>query len=341
MSWEQETMMFGMTKDGTEVLRAGHNHQLWTFNVHNISTFDEFIRDGDLDDDGSDSEASQHAECDVDSVCDDSNVEMQSVATSADDLDEAEQVLWNNTVQNSVLSDVDGSNQNSDLAEKDQQLWEDILQNSSPPDYDDACETQEGGIAEAYEAQEGEDVGSVADDAASIDAQAESEVSDDIESDIDEHEDETGALEDEPAGTSSQVSDLTTVPEETKRDLQDDDEYDYLFDPSDVREAELSSGASGDGSERPAHAENGALAIPSEMLLIGKVHPRDEEICRMRDRKRTKVGAKLAAATSRPGLREVPKNHKPERFEDAQRSRLFTQIAVEMVDYVRVTSKFL
>ncbi|POM69418.1 Retrotransposon protein, unclassified [Phytophthora palmivora] len=36
MSWEQETMMFGMTKDDTEVFRAGHNHRLWIFNVHNI-----------------------------------------------------------------------------------------------------------------------------------------------------------------------------------------------------------------------------------------------------------------------------------------------------------------
>ncbi|KAJ8546882.1 hypothetical protein ON010_g11353 [Phytophthora cinnamomi] len=36
MSWEQETMMFGMTKDGTEVLRAVHEHRLWAFNVHNI-----------------------------------------------------------------------------------------------------------------------------------------------------------------------------------------------------------------------------------------------------------------------------------------------------------------
>ncbi|POM59370.1 Integrase catalytic core protein [Phytophthora palmivora] len=349
MSWEQETMMFGMTKDGTEVLRAGHNHRLWTFNVHNIGgvkvdekstavkkqvvanfavtdgvedidTFDEFIRDGDLDDDGSDSEASQRAECDADSVRDDSNVEMQSVAASADDLDEAEQVLWNNMVRNSVLPNVDGSNQNSDLAEKDQQLWEDILRNSSLPDYDNACETQESGIAEAYEAQEGEDVGSAADDAASIDAQAESEVSDDIESDIDdidEHEDETSDLQYEPAGTSSHVSDLAPVPEEeTESDLEDDNEYDYLFDPSDVREAGSSSGASGDGSEPPAHAENGVLAIPSEMLLIGKVHPRDEEVRRTRDKKRTKVGAKLAAAARRPGLREVPKNYKSERFED-------------------------
>ncbi|OWZ18157.1 Rve-domain-containing hypothetical protein [Phytophthora megakarya] len=48
----------------------------------------------DLDDVEYDSEESQRAECDVNSVCDDSNIEMQSAVVSADDLNEAEQELW-------------------------------------------------------------------------------------------------------------------------------------------------------------------------------------------------------------------------------------------------------
>ncbi|KAG3235702.1 hypothetical protein PI124_g19278 [Phytophthora idaei] len=36
MSWDQEAMMFGMTKDDTEVIRAMYQHRLWTFDVHNI-----------------------------------------------------------------------------------------------------------------------------------------------------------------------------------------------------------------------------------------------------------------------------------------------------------------
>ncbi|OWY92783.1 LOW QUALITY PROTEIN: Integrase, catalytic core protein [Phytophthora megakarya] len=99
-----------------------------------LQTCDEYIRDGDFDDVESDSEESQRAECDENSVRDDSNVEMQSAAASADDLNEAEQELWDDM---------------HDLANNDQQLWNDILRNSSLLDYDDACETQEGVDAEA------------------------------------------------------------------------------------------------------------------------------------------------------------------------------------------------
>ncbi|OWY93403.1 Retrovirus-related pol Polyprotein [Phytophthora megakarya] len=36
MSWDQDTMIFGMTFDDIEVLRAVHEHRLWAFNAHNI-----------------------------------------------------------------------------------------------------------------------------------------------------------------------------------------------------------------------------------------------------------------------------------------------------------------
>ncbi|POM77591.1 Integrase catalytic core protein [Phytophthora palmivora] len=36
MSWDQEAMIFGMSKDDTEVIWTKHDHRLWTFDVHNI-----------------------------------------------------------------------------------------------------------------------------------------------------------------------------------------------------------------------------------------------------------------------------------------------------------------
>ncbi|OWY90841.1 Copia type Polyprotein [Phytophthora megakarya] len=89
-----------------------------------LRTFDEFFEDGDFDDSDSDSEeASQQAECDAESVRDDSNVAMC-----------ASQVRWRTDKHSSNL---DGN---------EWQVWEDILHNSSLPDYNDASdESQEGG----------------------------------------------------------------------------------------------------------------------------------------------------------------------------------------------------
>ncbi|KAK1931546.1 hypothetical protein P3T76_012875 [Phytophthora citrophthora] len=36
MSWDQEAMIFGMSRNGTEVIRAKQDHRLWTFDVHSI-----------------------------------------------------------------------------------------------------------------------------------------------------------------------------------------------------------------------------------------------------------------------------------------------------------------
>ncbi|OWY93274.1 hypothetical protein PHMEG_00037393 [Phytophthora megakarya] len=36
MSWDQDSMMFGMSNEATEVIRAKHEHRLWKFDAHNI-----------------------------------------------------------------------------------------------------------------------------------------------------------------------------------------------------------------------------------------------------------------------------------------------------------------
>ncbi|KAF4134807.1 hypothetical protein GN958_ATG16063 [Phytophthora infestans] len=106
------------------------------------------MQDGAFDVAESDSdEASQQAECDADSVRANSNVDMESVATS-DGLDVAQEALWDNIVESSVLLKYDQPSSNtpsSTLGERDERIWEDILKNHSLPDYDDAFEdTQEG-----------------------------------------------------------------------------------------------------------------------------------------------------------------------------------------------------
>ncbi|KAE9301123.1 hypothetical protein PF008_g22837 [Phytophthora fragariae] len=38
MSWDQDSRIFGMSKDGAEVIRTTQEHRLWTFNAHNIGS---------------------------------------------------------------------------------------------------------------------------------------------------------------------------------------------------------------------------------------------------------------------------------------------------------------
>ncbi|POM62269.1 hypothetical protein PHPALM_28600 [Phytophthora palmivora] len=38
MSWNQDTKLFGISKDNTEIIRAAYEHQLWTFSAQNIGT---------------------------------------------------------------------------------------------------------------------------------------------------------------------------------------------------------------------------------------------------------------------------------------------------------------
>ncbi|KAG1710174.1 hypothetical protein DVH05_017180 [Phytophthora capsici] len=168
-----------------------------------LQTFDAYVRDGDFDDAETESVESQRAEGDANSVQDNSDVEMQSAA-SADDLDEAEQVLWNDMVRGSALPNVEGGSSSSDLAVHEQQLWEDILRNSSLPDYD------------AYETQEGVNADAVSDDGdvVSIEVQAESDVDEDSNDDPDIEDDEPDIEDDEHDVEDDEQDDISGATEE-------------------------------------------------------------------------------------------------------------------------------
>ncbi|OWY91551.1 Copia type Polyprotein, partial [Phytophthora megakarya] len=192
-----------------------------------LQTFDEFFEDGDFDDSDSDSEeASQQAECDAESVRDDSNVEMVSVAGSGH-LDADEQTLWNDMVQNSVLPKYDDAptSTSRNLDDNERQVWEDILHNSSLPDYNDASD----------EKQEGGNTG-IASVHADISDKEDSQVNGRAESDDDEFEGNAEKFpDDEYAAATNHVSDLTQVPEDV---VSEEHDYDCLFDPNDARKAE-------------------------------------------------------------------------------------------------------
>ncbi|GMF61977.1 unnamed protein product [Phytophthora fragariaefolia] len=38
MTWDSDARMFGMSKEGTEVIRTVYENRLWTFNAHNIGS---------------------------------------------------------------------------------------------------------------------------------------------------------------------------------------------------------------------------------------------------------------------------------------------------------------
>ncbi|CAI5701243.1 unnamed protein product [Peronospora effusa] len=106
----------------------------------------------------------------------------------------------------------------------------------------------------------------------------------------------------EPVG---HVTDLVSVDDAGYDSGTDANKWDYLFDPNDEREA-----YDDQVTERQ-------LAIPSNQL-IGHIHPRDEEIRRTRDKKRTKLQAKrlMVAAARRSKLLNSGEQQQPERFED-------------------------
>ncbi|KAG3080894.1 hypothetical protein PI124_g19276 [Phytophthora idaei] len=210
---------------------------------------------------------------------------MESVGASEEDLAAEELALWNGMVHNSAPPEYQESTQINKLAGNDQQLWEDILHNSLLPDYADPFETQEGENAASADTHE-EDArsdGEFQDE----DKAEESDTDVDAGSEADEHDDGDIDYElenDELAEVTSHVSDLTPVPDDVESEPAD---YDYLFDPNDEQEAEYDS-SEGDEIDDPlTPAGKGILAIPSQML-VGKVHPRDEEVRRTQDRKRTK-----------------------------------------------------
>ncbi|KAG6958235.1 hypothetical protein JG687_00009509 [Phytophthora cactorum] len=205
-----------------------------------LQTFNEFIEYGEpenlVDDDEEDDASSQQAECDDNSVRDDSNVEMESVAASEEDLIAEELALWNGMVHNSAPQKYQESTQSNKLAGNDQQLWEDILHNSSLPDYADAFETQEG------------------ENAASVDTHEEDARSD-------------GDFQDEDKAEDSD----TDVDAGSEADEHDDGDIDYELE-NDESEAEYDSSEGDEIDDPPAPAGKGILAIPSQML-VGKYIP--------------------------------------------------------------------
>ncbi|KAF4146210.1 hypothetical protein GN958_ATG04685, partial [Phytophthora infestans] len=108
--------------------------------------------------------------------------------------------------------------------------------------------------------------------------------------------------------------------EDTSRRAWGDDEngYEFLIDPSDEHEAQCSSNLRDEIDDPPGNLEqdpsrNDVLGNPQQML-VGRVHPRDEEVRRTQDKKRTEVSTYVMAAR-RPGLQELSKH---ERFEDCE-----------------------
>ncbi|KAK1947609.1 Anoctamin-7 [Phytophthora citrophthora] len=328
MSWDQETMIFGMSKDGTEVIRTKHNHRLWTFDVHNIGgakvnskktaavkkrVLTNFaVTDGveDLD-------------CDVDSVREDSNVDMVSVAES-EELDAERAAQWNEMVQNSVLPTFEGapsSMPSSKLADGDQQVWQGMLENCSMPDYELALvQTQEGEDEASTEDHENE-AENRDHDSDFDDTQVKSDDDDDAsasEHDYCEFDGDNDFADGEfvdfkHEDVASHVTDLVSVSEDEEGD---ENGCDFLFDPSDEREAEWNSNLTDEVDDPPRQSaqnpvRDDVLGFPQQML-VGKVHPRDEEVRRTQDRKRTKVSAQRVMAARRTGLREIAEREPPD-----------------------------
>ncbi|CAI5717219.1 unnamed protein product [Peronospora farinosa] len=103
------------------------------------------------------------------------------------------------------------------------------------------------------------------------------------------------------------VTDLVSVDDAGYDSGTDAKKWDYLFDPNDEREA-----YDDQVTERQ-------LTIPSNQL-IGHIHPRDEEIRRTRDKKRTQLQAKrlMVAAARRSKLLNSEEQQQPERRQDTK-----------------------
>ncbi|EGZ09517.1 hypothetical protein PHYSODRAFT_305033 [Phytophthora sojae] len=344
MTWDSDARMFGMSKEGTEVIRTVYENHLWTFNAHNIGSaitnkkknavkkhvFASFAVtdsvediDGEFDDfaadDHDDDESSHQADCDAESErCASSNIDHEDVESVAGSEDENAQ---------------DVSSENS----AERELWDEILRASSLPDYDDAFE----------ETQEGEGTGSRRDSDTEVDPEeAENNSTTEISpenvkvdnesteavsetaaadaegqsgySDQDENEDEHEVEVDEDYAQSiAHITDPTHVVEPELRGGAD---YDCLFDPADARELSEVAGDVNDGNDGALVpvTDHELVAVPDQ--IIGHRRPRDVDVRRTRERKRNKVDTKRVKETTprRPGLREVHERRPPERFEDYQ-----------------------
>ncbi|POM61258.1 Retrotransposon nucleocapsid protein [Phytophthora palmivora] len=248
-----------------------------------LQTFTEFVKGGYFDGEENDSEgSSQHAECDADSVREDSNVDMVSVAES-EELDAERAALWNEMVQNSVLPTFEGapsSMPSRKPTDGDQEVWQDLLENCSMPNNELAL----------VQTQEGEDEASTEDHENEDENRDHDGDFDDVQVESDDDADASASGHDycEFDGDNDFADDLVPVSEEVEGD---ENGCDFLFDPSDEHEAEWNSNLSDEVDDPPRQStqnpvRDDILGFPQQML-VGKVHPRDEEVRRTQDRKRT------------------------------------------------------
>eukprot|EP00644_Phytophthora_capsici_P011248 jgi/Phyca11/16207/fgenesh1_pg.PHYCAscaffold_18_\ len=250
-----------------------------------LQTFTEYVEAGHFDDDSDSEEASQQAEFDADSVREDSNVDMVSVAES-EDLDAEKAAQWDRMVQNSVLPTFDGevsSTPSSKLPDDDQQVWQDMLENIETQEGESEVNTEEREHDDYHDGDhEDRDHGDVDDAQGTSDADARATQN---EESVEDEE----SVDYEHNEVASHVTDLVSVSENI---VDDENGYDFLFDPSDEHEAECVSDMNDEVDDPPRQLEqnsarNDVLGFPQQML-VGRVHPRDEEVRRTQDRKRTK-----------------------------------------------------
>ncbi|KAK1931544.1 hypothetical protein P3T76_012873 [Phytophthora citrophthora] len=230
-------------------------------------------------------------------------------------------------VQNSVLptfEEAPSSTPSSKQADGDQQVWQDMLENCSIPDYELAfVQTQEGEDEASAEDHENEDENldhdSDFDDArVESDDEANAAASEHDYCEFDGDDDFAGGefVEFEHEDVASHVTDLVSVSEDVEGD---ENGCDFLFDPSDEHEAEWNSNLIDEVNDPPRQSTQNPVRDDvlgfAQQMLVGKVHPRDKEVRRTQDWKRTKVNAQRVMAVRRAGLREIAECEPFEGFE--------------------------
>lgn len=278
-----------------------------------LQTFHEFIQEDDInefaDEDNDDNfTIYPDAEIDVGSRNASSNVDMELVLSDVMDSPD----IWGGRLcsrMTTIPSAIDTVQQGTEPSETSENgiLWDDILRNSSLPTFNDAFEeTQEGEITGSSSEPDGKlSSSSSAQDNESNNGHCsignqlrsgddDSRGDDDNETLYDESQedgdtDEEIVADDDFTESVGHVTDMSAVMG-TEASLSELANYDHLFDPSDQLEAENDDEVSG-----LVGATQNALTIMPEQI-IGHTHPRDIEIKRVRDRKRTKGNTKKARA---------------------------------------------
>ena len=165
-----------------------------------------------------------------------------------------------------------------DLDSEEKLVWEDILSNSVVPvnsDFNEALESKTHEFAREVTA----DLQAEQNTQADTSSDWEAEVSEVFDNDIASSGTDSD-LEDWDAESDGHDTDLATVEEIVDNSQDDEQNHDYFIEPKNERELEME------------HSTRQQLAIPYNQS-IGHRRPRGVEIRRMRERKRTKIHAKL------------------------------------------------